>query len=288
MQRTMVPVCLQNSRDKIKMRDSCSRATKEQNLARIRENQRRSRARRKEYVQELEAKIRHHEKMGIGASAEIQSAARRVLEENRRLRAMLRTRGVPEREIAAALDQTSAAPVLQSMLDRRRTLPMTPTEPADDSPTPEFQPQRAELSPPAMVPQPTLPLTIPEDLTPNSPLTSVDTPISEAETPYLPIETTQAVDIKTEAALDYNPPTDQYSSDNWGFPSQHLYTFEPIPFSYSSSCISAANIIRTVHGDCGPELEMDLGCRAAGQDCRVANSLIFNVMEKYSNQPIRM
>ncbi|SPO00091.1 uncharacterized protein DNG_02943 [Cephalotrichum gorgonifer] len=64
------------------------------NLARIRDNQRRSRARRKEYVQDLEARLRKVEVQGVEAAAEIQLAARRVAEENRRLRALLNRHGV--------------------------------------------------------------------------------------------------------------------------------------------------------------------------------------------------
>ncbi|KAF2217274.1 hypothetical protein CERZMDRAFT_2643, partial [Cercospora zeae-maydis SCOH1-5] len=68
-------------------------------LARIRENQRRSRQRRKEYLNELEAKYRNCELVGIGASAEIQAVARQVAEENRRLRGLLVKYGVPVSEI---------------------------------------------------------------------------------------------------------------------------------------------------------------------------------------------
>lgn len=203
---------------------------------------------------------------------------------------MLRSRGVPEREISAALDQTPAAPVLQCMLERKQTLPMTPTlsEPAREAFTPEFQSQVPEPSPRDGVRQSAVPITVPECQSPHSPLTNVDTPTSDIEPPfYPPIEAAQSVEIKTENVLDYDPPMDQYPSDNWVFPTQHVYTFESIPFSYSTSCMTAANIIRTVQADCGPELEMDLGCRP-GQDCRVANSLVFNVMDTYSNQPIRM
>lgn len=54
--------------------------------ARIRENQRRSRARRKEYIQELEQKLRKCEQAGVKASVDIQLAARGVALENTRLR----------------------------------------------------------------------------------------------------------------------------------------------------------------------------------------------------------
>ncbi|KAF9739363.1 hypothetical protein PMIN01_01997 [Paraphaeosphaeria minitans] len=76
---------------------------KAQNLARIRDTQRRSRARRKEYMHELEARLRDYEQVGIKASAELQSATRKVLDENRRLRALLHKRGVPDSDIVAAM-----------------------------------------------------------------------------------------------------------------------------------------------------------------------------------------
>ncbi|KAF2432585.1 hypothetical protein EJ08DRAFT_585201, partial [Tothia fuscella] len=64
------------------------------NLARIRDNQRRSRARRKEYLQELETKYRQCEQIGVEASSEMQVAARKVLEENRKLRTLLKSKGM--------------------------------------------------------------------------------------------------------------------------------------------------------------------------------------------------
>ncbi|ETS83275.1 hypothetical protein PFICI_05151 [Pestalotiopsis fici W106-1] len=80
------------------------------NLTRIRENQRRSRARRKEYLQELEQRIRVYEQQGIEASTEIQQAARKVAEENRKLRALLTQQGVDESSIESYLHSPNATP----------------------------------------------------------------------------------------------------------------------------------------------------------------------------------
>lgn len=63
-------------------------------LARIRDNQRRSRARRAEHLRSIEARLRGCEDAGVAASAEMQQAARRVVRENRRLRALLEGLGV--------------------------------------------------------------------------------------------------------------------------------------------------------------------------------------------------
>ncbi|CAK7211863.1 hypothetical protein SBRCBS47491_001267 [Sporothrix bragantina] len=75
----------------------------EANLARIRDNQRRSRARRKEYQQELEQRVRAFEELGVEASTEVQHAARRVAEENKKLRALLQHSGVSHSSIEAYL-----------------------------------------------------------------------------------------------------------------------------------------------------------------------------------------
>lgn len=55
-------------------------------LARVRDNQRRARARQRDYLQELEARLQKYEKQGIQATIEVQSAARAVAKENERLR----------------------------------------------------------------------------------------------------------------------------------------------------------------------------------------------------------
>ncbi len=78
------------------------------NLARIRDNQRRSRARRKEYLQELEARLRQCELQGIEASSEIQIAARRVADENNKLRGLLAQHGVGDESVEAYLNSFPA------------------------------------------------------------------------------------------------------------------------------------------------------------------------------------
>lgn len=88
------------------------------NLARIRDNQRRSRARRKEYVQDLEARLRRVELQGVEAATEIQAAARRVADENRRLRALLARHGVADDAIDAWL--AASAPPGDHHHDGRR------------------------------------------------------------------------------------------------------------------------------------------------------------------------
>lgn len=68
-------------------------------LTRVRDNQRRSRARRKEYIQHLEQRLRSFESQGVVASQEIQQAGRKVAKENSLLRSLLVLRGVTQDEI---------------------------------------------------------------------------------------------------------------------------------------------------------------------------------------------
>ncbi|KAL7273521.1 hypothetical protein RUND412_003616 [Rhizina undulata] len=64
------------------------------NASRLRENQRRSRARKKEYLMSLETRFLACQRTGIEANIEIQNAAKRVVRENQLLRELLRRRGV--------------------------------------------------------------------------------------------------------------------------------------------------------------------------------------------------
>ncbi|KAM0523110.1 hypothetical protein ACHAPE_001602 [Trichoderma viride] len=61
---------------------------------RIRENQRRSRARRKEYVEGMQRKLQDFETKGVAATLEMQQAARDVAIENSRLKMLLAHSGV--------------------------------------------------------------------------------------------------------------------------------------------------------------------------------------------------
>jgi hypothetical protein len=87
---------------------------KQQNLERILNNQRRSRARRKEYQQELEARLRNYELQGTGASREIQEAARRVADENNKLRSLLIQNGIKDDMIVAYLQ---SSPTSDNVMD---------------------------------------------------------------------------------------------------------------------------------------------------------------------------
>ncbi len=72
-------------------------------LARIRFNQQNSRARKRIYVQELEKKVEEMKAKGSHASIELQAAARKVDQENRCLRLMLKRAGINESDVEREL-----------------------------------------------------------------------------------------------------------------------------------------------------------------------------------------
>ncbi|EEU33635.1 uncharacterized protein NECHADRAFT_19942, partial [Fusarium vanettenii 77-13-4] len=63
------------------------------------ENKRRYRARRKEYVSDLERRLAEAREQGVKATTEVQSAARKVVEENGQLRDLLRLAGFADEDI---------------------------------------------------------------------------------------------------------------------------------------------------------------------------------------------
>ncbi|KAF2188561.1 hypothetical protein K469DRAFT_83060 [Zopfia rhizophila CBS 207.26] len=70
---------------------------------RIRENQRRSRTRRKELLEDLQKRVQEFELNGVTATQEMQRAARIVAQENVRLRSLLARHGVSREEVDSYL-----------------------------------------------------------------------------------------------------------------------------------------------------------------------------------------
>jgi len=72
---------------------------------RLRENKRRHRVRRKEYVADLERKLAETREQGVQATKEVQVAAQRIAHENTRLRELLRLNGIANEAIDAWVRQ---------------------------------------------------------------------------------------------------------------------------------------------------------------------------------------
>lgn len=315
------------------------------NLARIRDNQRRSRARRKDYLQELEAKFRTCEAAGAEASAEIQSAARRVLDENKRLRLLLKDRGLTDAEI----DGTSPCkaqrvppdyiaygnpqfPSPESVLEQKLATkkpcndsgcgdggaggdspgPATafPVSTKHNSVTSTTSRQLSNLQSKHQThAQPNLQLSRPMSARLSmdaSSMAPVETDIRS--TMSTPLNTgyqqssfdqysAQQAHSYNESPVPMDNSTHWQSSSSWGGMQQpqmsmhSQYSHEPVhvsqmPAMYAdpnlSSCHTAAHILQNINaGVEHDDIAQSLGC-VDGQECTVDNSIIFDLMDRYS------
>ncbi|EGE78409.1 hypothetical protein BDDG_01346 [Blastomyces dermatitidis ATCC 18188] len=97
---TQTPAAMQHGiQSANKNRNKDSNDATSADAIRIRDNQRRSRARRKEYQQDLERRVQKFEQQGVQATIEVQTAARKVARENTLLRSLLKLKGVATAEI---------------------------------------------------------------------------------------------------------------------------------------------------------------------------------------------
>ncbi|KAL2691280.1 hypothetical protein Neosp_001661 [[Neocosmospora] mangrovei] len=67
--------------------------------AQNRENQRRSRERHRQFVEDLQQRLQEYERRGVEASVEMQRVARAVAWENKHLRGLLNLKGVSQNEV---------------------------------------------------------------------------------------------------------------------------------------------------------------------------------------------
>ncbi|KAM3469524.1 hypothetical protein MY8738_010082 [Beauveria namnaoensis] len=167
------------------------------NLARIRDNQRRSRARRREYLQELEQRLRLCELQGIEATAEVQIAARRVADENRQLRQLLNEHGFSQEYINRFLQAGNVVATGPGM-NHRQAFAAATGEPSMTS----------HALQQALVPR------RPASLEPNVPFTSVTTQVMSDSS----ISSTPSV--STSTPWDAMPAESSYSHN----PGMHLQT----------------------------------------------------------------
>jgi hypothetical protein len=259
----------------------------------------RSRARRKEYLHEVEARLRDYEQVGIEASAEIQSAARRVLDENRKLRALLHECGVSDADIATSIggfndrsyDQFPASASLSVMLERKIacSTPAFLASPASPLPSDARNDRQASAVPPLAMPIPhSAALSSNDSPSPHSIASGMGTPPPSFHgTPYLHTLTPEP-GMKPGDVPPYIP-YDQSSQHSWPQLQQHhlphahhqQYVADSTSYYNTTSCVDAANIIRTMRTETGADLEAELDCRP-GQQCYVPNPMVFNVIDRYA------
>ncbi len=256
--------------------------------SRIRDNQRRSRARQKEYIHELQEKVQTCERLGVQASLEIQQAARTVLEENKRLRALLKSRdgGAPMTDQDSAGPHNSAgllsseAAYLQEKLDKhgscsaekpgcamsgKTQLPLPPLRRpitalprhAGKIPKPVLPPSAKDV---AMGPAPQLP--------------------KEGRSAFAPPPHTNPEPPEVVPLLDSTPPEVALLEDDNG-PDLRK---ELDPTNNTSSCAFAISIITNMRGDVDTnEVREALNCCGDNlNECKVDNSRLFAAVDQFA------
>lgn len=294
-------------------------ATQKADLARIRDNQRRSRARRKEYLQELEVKYRSCEATGVEASAEIQSAARRVLDENKRLRLMLRQRGVSDAEIDGGGDSLAvgggrvddSATDLERLLASRRmcrtgscnsenhdggvrgggglgsNVPMQYPRISPMAVSPHYdQASSQAMSIPNFQQQPNLDLSAHPQNAYSYPETSADgfTTAWQHEQNYHHNNYQDDQGLHHRQQYEEAPASLDHSQSPLDQASQNnqLTFSRPYAEPNSSSCRTAASIIEDLSGREHEEVSRALGCGGSNAECAVDNNVVFEVMDRFT------
>ncbi|KAK3112224.1 hypothetical protein LTR53_011740 [Teratosphaeriaceae sp. CCFEE 6253] len=252
------------------------------NLARIRDNQRRSRARRKEYLSELEVKYRSCEQIGAEASAEIQAAARRVLDENKRLRELLKQQGLSESVIDGFLSDRPQNPqypsastlALEDMIGQRRVCrPGSECDSSSSAGTWQQGPAPSQTAPIVQARPP--PRITNAPFGEASPLSSCSSSKNTPGSMHLAALPPQPSPYGTDSLPDL-------SSMDHGLMYDDAFAWSLPVSNDSSSCYVAAEVIRNMKPDAGYELEDELGC-GDGKECHVPNARIFSIMDRYTS-----
>ncbi|KAI9809351.1 MAG: hypothetical protein M1825_002643 [Sarcosagium campestre] len=257
--------------------EDTSKAETKADLARIRDNQRRSRAKRKQHMQEMQSRLRDFELRGVAASTTIQVAARRVAEENTKLRELLSLCGVTSAGIEAFLAGSSSSSSwrdsIESLENDQRQHPVESTTEQAQSTTTSVATYRmgstSHSSPTAM------------GSSDFSRIASV--PPRRQSGPQLQQE--PEPQLQPSSSLYTNTPLEQYTPD------EDIYVPDEIN---SMSCAQAASIIAGMNSSVPvEEIRSDLGCstskeRGGGGEreeegegaCKVDNFTVFRVLDQ--------
>jgi hypothetical protein len=258
---------------------------------RNRENQRRSRARRKDYIQELEQRIRAYEVAGVRATAEVQAAARKVAEENTNLRSLLSMCGVDDRRTEEFLRTGNASFVvtenagcdLKTTFGKEASLTEKANVAMQDC-------AAAYLRPPSATGT-AIRKTVAQYSIAEAP--QIATAVSLNSLPQVPAVSHHYTSFEN---MDRTPPPN--SSDISIHAARSSPTLAPIdldePFSDQNgqdrvhsfgardeiSCLDAAEIIAGMRGHDDPEeVWPELGCNSSGT-CMVKNIAMFQIMDQ--------
>ncbi|MCJ1383879.1 hypothetical protein MMC17_006993 [Xylographa soralifera] len=244
------------------------------NLARIRDNQRRSRARRKEHLQDTEKRLRELEREGVEVSTDIQKAARRVVEENIRLRSLLKLRGVTDVEIdehlrGSVIAIQDNAPVVYLSNPSHTIAPESVIRPTRNANVVRqydiLSPQAGAFTPVSHTAEER------QNFTPTPP----ENPVTYYKVNTRNVEKTELPEDSTPLS---QPAKAQMTNGHQWKPIET--STPPSKADNTTSCLLAANILA---GMCcaksAEEVSAELGC-FPGADCEVDNVKLFQIMDR--------
>lgn len=231
--------------------------------ARIRENQRRSRTRRKEYIQHLEQRLWSFEKLGVAATQEVQKAGRKVATENGLLRSLLILHGVTKTQIEEYLElrRGSTSSILSqypSAVSQTSTTSHLPTITID--PLPDFN------SSPAASPHHDISISPPE-------IKTIGTRCPPKRGVGMHTNTLNVHEFSAERAAalsSLNTETVSEAQQLGGVQDTGQFT----------SCVAAARIVASIRNYADSrDVRSELGCDS-GSNCMVKNMSIFDILDK--------
>jgi hypothetical protein len=263
-------------------------------LTRVRDNQRRSRARRKEYIQQLERRLRSFESQGVVASQEIQQAGRKVAKENSLLRSLLLLRGVTQDEIqdflkshAENTPQVTRGSASASAISRPRTphigLPIDLGVTQDE--TEGFLKSHAEYTPRVMLRSASPHNELPIDLAVSGrPYDGMASSLPRGEDINESRDQSRSIEVHADSnmhGLTTNQPSTRIPSNVPEIaPTLQRFNESHQEQGHFTSCESAARIIASLRGYSDThELRSELGCGAEA-NCMVKNLSLFEMLDK--------
>lgn len=234
-------------------------------------------------------------------------AARKVVEENRKLRQLLKQTGMSDAELDAMLGDeevvdapqpTSNAAFLDSLLGVKRSCGSTgscsPSQSSGsarntrNSKPPSLSDQSVHAQPlqhsPLPLPTPQMGFPISQHYSAGSTTTGSSSSNTLApNTGYVQPQSHQPYLVPFSAnphhPFEYEPSVDDFYT-GWQPTPPH---YPGATTSEATSCYVAADVLRTLKPDAGLELEHQLGC-GGDVECHVSNSHIFDLMDRYSER----
>lgn len=276
------------------------------NAARVRDNQRRSRARRKEYTKELEARLREYELKGVKVAQEIQDAARAVLEENKRLKIIIEELRKEHGNTAAPKAKGNRSRVTEELESKLSVTGLWKDTGTRGKMSTDAKKDKSSI--PAVTPHPSLHNSPPCALSmyhigsmaqkeryPSSSMSpqvvngyapkDISVPRSQGDKSILKSSENRQVDLQTLPT----PPRENPMQNQPHIDPQSTYKTSPAlkeelnSTDDSSSCAFAVAILTSMRADVSTEeIKADLGCATDFEKCKIDNKRLFGAVDKYT------